>query len=581
MRFSGTLGGALMVLLIACLDSLPVVADAPFEQVDIPGLTGVTLGSVSWGDFDSDGRLDFLISGYNGAEVSQIWRNTGSGFTNVTSAVAPNLPQVDSSSAAWGDYDNDGRLDFLLAGYWVGNNVRAQISQLWRNTGDGFTNVPIAGLPGVEHGSVAWADFDNDGRLDFLITGYGHNDLVSQLWRNTGGGFTNVPIPGLPKAFDGAVAWGDYDNDGWLDFLVAGASIYWPVSQLWRNVGGAFTNVTITVAPGLPQLDHSAAAWGDFDNDGQLDFLLTGDDWTNLVSQLWGNTDSGFTNVPIGNLPRVGFGSLAWGDFDSDGSLDFLMTGYSFPTPWGTVLQLWRNTAGGFTNIPIPDLPADIEGPVAWADYDNDSRLDFLIAGNWITQVWRNSGNFSNAPPTAPSGLNATISGDFVTLTWNAPADDHTPAAGLSYNVRVGSAPGASDVVSPMSLPNGFRLLPEPGNAHGRKRILRLASGRTYHWSVQAVDGGFAGSPFAGEEQFTTPPLLAEPELLQDGRFQFSFSNHSSLIYQVLATTNAALPLAEWELLGLPDSVGGGQFRFMDALAPSHPGRFYVLRPEL
>ena len=71
-----------------------------------------------------------------------MWRNTGSGFTNVPT---PGCRELTSSSVAWGDYDNDGRLDFLL----TGETGSGPIAQVWRNTGSGFTNVIIAGLPGV------------------------------------------------------------------------------------------------------------------------------------------------------------------------------------------------------------------------------------------------------------------------------------------------------------------------------------------------------------------------------------------------------------------------------------------------
>src|SRR6185436_16460804 len=138
----------------------------------------------------------------------------------------------------WGDYDNDGRPDFLLTGQtgWDAGGVGIFISQIWRNTGQGFSNVTelvAPGLPGVYVRSVAWGDYDNDGRLDFLLTGgiprpsdldddYPYLTPIAQLWRNTGSGFVNVTatvLPGLSGVFWSSVAWGDYDNDGRLDFL--------------------------------------------------------------------------------------------------------------------------------------------------------------------------------------------------------------------------------------------------------------------------------------------------------------------------------------------------------------------------
>lgn len=166
-----------------------------FIQTSTPGLPGVNNSSVAWGDYDNDGRLDFLLLGFaTGEYVSQLWRNTGSGFTNVPIA---GLAGVVESSVAWGDYDNDGRLDFLLTGQELDGN---RISQLWRNTGSGFDNVTFSNLPGAFAGSLAWGDFDNDGRLDFLLTGFNASgQRLTQLWRNEVGGFETFDVPGLTQ----------------------------------------------------------------------------------------------------------------------------------------------------------------------------------------------------------------------------------------------------------------------------------------------------------------------------------------------------------------------------------------------
>ena len=403
------------------------------------------------------------------------------------------------SSVAWGDYDNDGRLDFLLTGY-TGNS---DASQLWRNTGSGFTNVPIAGLPGVDSGSVAWGDYDNDGRLDFLLTGYTNNGDVSQLWRNTGSGFTNVPIADLPGVYNSSVAWGDYDNDGRLDFLLTGYTGNSDVSQLWRNTGSGFTNVPIADLPGVA---NSSVVWADYDNDGRLDFLLTGHTGSSRISELWRNTGSGFTNVPIAGLPGVNSGSAAWGDYDNDGRLDFLLTGYN----GNFVSQLWRNTGSGFTNVSIADLPGVTYPSVAWGDYDNDGRLDFLLTGapntsTEIFQLWHNNTPITNTPPTAPTGLALTATTGGAVLSWNSATDGQTPASGLTYNVRAGSAPGGIDLFAGhVNAANGFRRVPAIGNAMLRHTLPLpgLTNGQTVYWSVQAVDTAFAGGPFASETSF-------------------------------------------------------------------------------
>ena len=180
--------------------------------------------------------------------------------TPVFTLVASNLPGVFYSAVAWGDYDNDGRLDILITGqtnpYAANSGYASGIAQVWRNTGNGFSNIN-AGLPGVSGGAVAWGDYDNDGLLDILLTGVDTNgQFTTQIWRNTGNGFSNINV-GLPGGYSGSVAWGDYDNDGRLDILLSGdqgatnigSNIFAQIfTQVWRNTGNGFVNINA----GLP-----------------------------------------------------------------------------------------------------------------------------------------------------------------------------------------------------------------------------------------------------------------------------------------------------------------------------------------
>ena len=125
------------------------------------------------------------------------------------------MPGAYNSAVAWGDYDNDGLLDIFLTGA-TNSSGSGVVAQLWHNTGNGFAYVAVPGLAGVSSGSVAWGDYDNDGRLDILMTGASAKGPIAQLWRNTGNGFTNVPIAGLPGVSNSAAAWGIMTmTDGW------------------------------------------------------------------------------------------------------------------------------------------------------------------------------------------------------------------------------------------------------------------------------------------------------------------------------------------------------------------------------
>ncbi len=140
-------------------------------------------------------------------------------FNEETAAV---LTDVGNSSAAWGDYDNDGDLDLALAGSDAGG-VRS--STIYRNDGGGvFTDIG-AGLTGVDLCSLAWGDIDNDGDLDLMVCGAaGVGADECQIYRNEGSD-TFVDVGAYLTGLDGcSLAWGDFDNDGDLDFAVAGGT---------------------------------------------------------------------------------------------------------------------------------------------------------------------------------------------------------------------------------------------------------------------------------------------------------------------------------------------------------------------
>lgn len=533
------------------------VAFTPPEFVSVSGTAfpaDLLPNAVAWGDFDADGWLDLLLEGYPASTTSSatsgLWRNNRNGtFSDVTSRLVPSMP-LKGNETAWGDYDNDGLLDFVSTGP-DGSELLHQDPDRTFSAATGFTGLALRPLT---ESSLAWGDSDNDGRLDLLVIGNLRFDGPgSQVWRNTRGGFTAMSIPDLSALGGGAGAWADYDNDGWLDLLVTGAtngSGSGQVSQLWHNDGaGTFSEVTARVAPGLPGVTGGAVAWGDYDNDGRLDFLIAGSiEYDMGVSQLWHNNGDGtFSNVTsmAAHLPQPAGKGLWWPQ-------------------------------------------------VAWADFDQDGRLDFVIASyasslatGYETSygLWRNEGDRTNTLPTAPSNLSAAVSPQRVLLSWATATDAQTPATGLSYNVRIGSSPGASDVLSAQARDDGRRLLPAAGNAQmcTNQLVENLPPG-TYYWTVQAVDTAFAGGPFAPERTFTAGeappgrPQLIDLRWLGDGSFRFSFEGTPAGGFTVLSTTNFGLPLNNWTTIGPPHEVSPGHFAFTNKAAADLPARYYQVR---
>ncbi len=474
-----------------------------FVSQDGRELPAVTYGSVAWGDFDNDGKLDVLITGSSAAgRISRIYRNNGDGtFTDINAG----LPGVQYSHASWCDYDNDGFLDFAITGLM---NSQTNVTRIYHNNGNGtFTDIN-AGLPGLETSSVAWGDYDNDGKPDFMLTGYDKGASVARIYHNNGDGtFTDINA-GLGRGNPALAAWGDYNNDGYLDLLTVGVQPS-DGAHLYRNNGdGTFTDIN----DALSAAERGSAAWGDYDNDGRLDILLTDPMEAGAQTHVYHNNGNDTFTDPSNGLVSISFGCAAGGDFDNDGRLDVLIGGISAQDD--NIGTIYRNNGDGtFTDI-AANMPQMYVCSCAWGDYDNDGKLDLLFtgqdsSGKLVSNLYRNMGVTSNTPPAAPAHPSATIENGAVTLSWDAAVDSQTPSNGLSYNVRIGSSPGAANIMSGLSdLTTGLRRVQAIGNM-GENRICRLAlpRGHTYYWSVQAIDTALAGGAWSAEGSCAIPNI--------------------------------------------------------------------------
>ena len=481
---------------------LLVLRNQVFRLVETP-FGGVRQGSIAWGDYDNDGDLDLALAGQDLNEAC-IYQNDGHG---VFRKVQTDLPNVDGGGIEWGDFDNDGDLDLLIQG----RGKPGFIALVYRNDGAGHFDLVNAGLDG-RYGPAAWGDFDNDGDLDIVSSGqYG-----AVIYENKGEGqfvLTDNSFGGgqfYPSAIDHL--WEDLDQDGYLDLILMHNVFSYDSRSIWfRNNG--YGHFAETNAPWA----GSFLAQSDFDSDGLPDVLVsTGTRQSLRVLRRVGNASF----VPWGTDIQTNLtpDSIAVGDFDNDGRIDVLSSGYE--SSFNYITRLFRNKGdGNWEQVPTP-LPDFKFATAAWVDVDNDGDLDLLIDGQrdtaplegYSTLLYRNDQVRSNAPPSMPTGLRAYFTTNTVILSWQ-PATDAEQANGLTYNVRLGSGSGAIDVISPMSSSNGFRMVSQSGNAgwQTRKLVRGLQRGQTYYWSVQAVDNNHAGSTFAAEASFTVgePPSMA------------------------------------------------------------------------
>jgi hypothetical protein len=341
------------------------------------GLSTSSLHSMAFADFNNDGYVDMAKGATSPSGSRSISINDGDN-TFTTSSVA--LP-VGYRGIGWGDYDNDGDIDLVGRDpsnsdspgvirndgaadglSWTqflqsGNNNEATMfadidgdgdldvwnmgdDDVW-NRNDGTTSfVALNAMPGLANDDMpngegcTSADFTGDGYPDFMWND-ANGSGSTQAWTNDGD-FTytnheNVNTDfGLPEAVgaheDMEWAWGDYDNDGDLDVFISGPS---GVGLYDNNGSGVFTDVSTAAGVTITATTHGAD-WGDYDNDGDLDLVVSKGGSATVYSN---DGDSTFTDDTVTSLITTLGNVIGWLDIDNDGDLD-LMSGEG---------DLWRN----------------------------------------------------------------------------------------------------------------------------------------------------------------------------------------------------------------------------------------------
>jgi len=403
--FRSTMVAIMALHTMLLFDVRGATLEAPFTKITNGVIVTESAMSISagWGDFDNDGWLDLFVGHFH-AGNSLFHNNRDGTFTKVAASPIATDPPEHANSAAWADYDNDGWLDLVVA-----NPIDAVPSLfLYHGAGGGslvrMTAADVGPLASDSGRALAgaWADYDQDGYLDLFVAKGGLGlDLQDALYHNDGKGhFTRVATPIMTPVLRSCQgAWADFDNDGDLDLFIAHATD--EGNSLFRNDGqGQFVDITST--SGLTNRgDSVGAAWGDYDNDGYLDLFVTnlrlgGADTTNFLYRNRG--DGTFVRVTEGVVANDAghFLSCSWVDYDNDGWLDLFVTvdPPSNPPAASVKNRLYHNRGDGtFELVTAGSLVTDYAhaGAAAWGDYDNDGFPDVFIANGTLFAAQQNA----------------------------------------------------------------------------------------------------------------------------------------------------------------------------------------------
>ncbi len=370
---------------------------------DVGHLTGVNRFNQSGGaildDFDGDGALDFFVTSFESTERPALFINQGNGKF-VDRAVAAGLSdQLGGLFCVQTDYNNDGKIDiFICRGAWINRPIRPS---LLRNDGDGkFTDVTReAGLSEPLNTITAqWADYDNDGYLDLFV---GCERQANRLYRNRGDGtFENVAaaagLDGDRQAWTKGLNWIDFDNDDYPDLFLN--NIAGNATLHHNNRDGSFRDVSAELEVDGPKQGFSCWAW-DYNNDGYLDIFATSYDHTtgDVIKGLIGEPHSSRSNRLFRNeggkrfvdetrtagldLVFAAMGSN-FADFDNDGYLDmYLNTG---DPSLDTLIpnRMFKNVNGErFAEVTGSSRTGHLQKGhgVACGDWDRDGDVDLFL----------------------------------------------------------------------------------------------------------------------------------------------------------------------------------------------------------
>jgi len=158
-------------------------------------------------------------------------------------------------------------------------------------------------------------------------------------------------------------------------------------SMLCTSIG--YSQAFVDINAGIVGVFYSSAAWGDYDNDRDLDLLICGETSGGvLTSRIYQNNNGEFSDINAG-IAGVTRGSAVWGDYDNDGDLDIALTG---DNPENRTF-IYRNDEDYFTDLEVPFENFGAYSHATWVDYDNDGDLDVFFTGSWISKLYTNEGN--------------------------------------------------------------------------------------------------------------------------------------------------------------------------------------------
>ena len=494
---------------------LTLVQDAPFE--------GVENGKVSWGDYDKDGDMDLALMGQSSTgTITNVYVNNNGTFENTNQ----NFTKFIGGDIEFVDVNQDGYLDVAVAGNAEGNVRKAEL--YINEEGNFFSKMDDYNVEGLSQSDMEWGDLDNDGDPDLIIAGIdSNNDFKTYYYTNLGDfNFLNEPLFNEAGIINGEIDIVDADQDGDNDLFTTGTSGSTQNREFHSNrtvntyyrVGYDsivnYNNYQLNVRPGYK---NGNAEYADLDGDGELDFLAIGENSN-------GNIELQTNLMALNSLPKLKNVDFDFADYNNDGQSDLIIAGEDTSTG-EAITKLYTTFPAYFGNqYGIIESDLQIQGlresSVDWIDYDKDGDLDLFLTGlddNGLATAMlykaENTNNL-NTPPSKITNLTATAD-EFGTVEfkWDKPTDNSSTE--FRYSIKIGTGEDKDEdsptygeyfldniIYSNSDAETGSTLINIPSLSTQNSREVILNPG-TYYAAVQAIDGGNMGGPFSDTVSIT------------------------------------------------------------------------------
>lgn len=529
-----------------------------------------------WVDVNRDGNLELTARTTQGGTRVGIWA------VDPSEGTFEQLPgQVFGSRALWADFNHNGWPD---AAYVSGNFITMAL-----NNEDGtFTDFPGDGVS-IRVNDVDVIDLRNDGMMEIVVaSGSFINDDSSRVIRHLGEGVLEITDTVLPPALSVAVA--DFNRNGCQDMLlqvVDNDASMDKLSVYANDCEGNFEEVAVLVEEGFTH--H--ALWGD----------ITANGYPDVVTVVSPDTDGSTLQYNVHIFPNLGDGTFGeaqvWQGFEAvkpvladitgNGHLDVLLNGGRSADNGSSATP---EKSSALLNLGWPELEFEpsvglgvyANGMLAAADVFGSGRADVFIGGEVAFGLNAATGsnlyrNFTGAPYQASGApVNLSIDQDTdITFSWSPGEEGSTPANGVTYNLRIGTQPGGSDVVSALALESGKRLVARTGNAGSATSVTvrGLRPNTTYYWSVQTIDNLYNGSAFADEQSFVSGPVSLDGGI--DLPAEVVLSQNYPNPFNPTTNIRFGLPTSDNVRISVYDVTG----RKVSQIADAHFGAGYHIVP--